>query len=151
MARPLRTDLPDGYFHVTTRGVDGCAIFRDDSDRRGFLRLLSETVDRHGWRSYAFCLMTNHYHLVVATLRAHLSDGLHRLNGVYAQAFNRRHKRTGHLFGDRFSARVIDREEHLAAACEYVLQNPVRAGLCERAEEWPWSAARTLVRSEPPR
>jgi REP element-mobilizing transposase RayT len=142
MARLLRTDLPDGYFHVTTRGVDGCPIFRDDRDRLRFLRLLRETVARYAWDAFALCLMTNHYHLVVAAARANLSDGLHRLNGVYAQRFNRHHGRTGHLFGDRFAARVIDRETHLAAACEYVVQNPVRAGLCERAEDWPWSASR---------
>jgi REP element-mobilizing transposase RayT len=88
--------------------------------------------------------MPNHYHLVVATLRSNLSDGLHRLNGVYAQRFNQRHKRTGHLFGDRFSSHVVDSEDHLAAACEYVLENPVRARLCERADEWPWSASRAV-------
>ncbi len=142
MARLLRTDLPDGYFHVTTRGVDGCPIFGDDTDRVRFLGLLREAVARYAWEVFAFCLMTNHYHLVVATIRANLSDGLHRLNGVYAQRFNRRHKRTGHLFGDRFASHVIDSEHHLAAACEYIVQNPVRAGLCEHTEDWPWSAMR---------
>jgi len=129
---------------VTTRGVNSCQIYRDDDDRRFFLRLLAETVSRLQWRSHAFCLMGTHYHLVVETTVARLSDGLQRVNGVYAQTFNRKHRRTGHLFGDRFASWVVNDEEHLAAACRYVLENPVQAGLCDRVEDWSWSASRNV-------
>ena len=142
--RGRRSDLPDGIFHVTTRGVDSCAIYRDDVDRISFLRLFAGVVNRFGWRSYAFCLMGTHYHLVVETTRARLSAGLQRLNGVYAQRFNRRHRRTGHLFGDRFASWVVNDEDHLLSACRYVLENPVRAGLCEYVEDWPWSGTRNV-------
>jgi putative transposase len=112
VARFLRGDLPDGIYHVTARGVDRSLIFHDDDDRRLFLRLLAESVDRFAWRCHAFCLMGNHYHLVVETLRAHLSRGLQRLNGLYAQQFNIRHGRTGHLFGGRFHAWLLDDEDY---------------------------------------
>lgn len=142
MPRPLRQDLPDGIYHVTARGVDRDAVFRDDADRVLFLRLLSETVDRHKWICHAFCLMGTHYHLVVETSQAALSRGLHGLNGLYAQLFNRRHGRSGHLFGGRFHAWVLDDEEHFRQACHYIAQNPVRAGLCRQPEDWPWSSER---------
>jgi putative transposase len=86
--------------------------------------------------------MPNHYHLVVDTTVESLSHGLHRLNGDLARSFNDRYERWGHLFGDRFATYVIRDEEHLYRACEYVLNNPVRAGLCEYAEDWPWSGRR---------
>ena len=143
----LRQDLPDGVFHVTTRGVAREPIFRDDEDRRLFLHLLAATGEGNSWRCHVHCLMGTHYHLIVEASVRSLSRGLHRLNGVYAQLFNRRHSRTGHLFGDRFAAFVIEDEDHLQAACEYVLHNPVRAGLCDRADEWPWSGARRPLSS----
>ena len=141
MARLLRRELDDGIFHVTTRGVNRESIFRDDCDRVAFLRLLSGTGERYGWGCHAFCLMGTHYHLLLETERESLSRGLHRLNGVYAQLFNRRHARTGHLFGGRFHAWVIRDEGHLRATLRYVLDNPVRAGLCASASDWPWSGA----------
>jgi putative transposase len=148
--RPRQYLPPEGIYHVTTRGVARTAIFLNDDEHRLFLRLLAGVVKRHDWRVHVFCLMPNHYHLVVETQLWRLSTGIHRLNGVYAQSFNRRHKRWGHLFGERFAAWVVEGDEHYVNTCEYVLQNPVRAGLVRRAEDWPWSAAsrafRTLVR-----
>jgi REP element-mobilizing transposase RayT len=142
MARVLRSSLPDGYFHVFTRGVADTAIFRDDEDRRSFLALLIRTTRRHGWELHALCLMTTHYHAVLEATRAQLSAGMQWLNSLYAQTFNKRYDRHGHLFGARYGSRVIESEEYLARACEYVLQNPMRAGLCERASHWPWNATR---------
>jgi putative transposase len=139
MPRPLRQTLPDGIFHLTARGVDRELLFRDDADRVVFLRLLAQTVDRHAWLCHGFSLLGTHYHVVVETTQCALSRGAHRLNGLYAQLFNRRHGRRGHLFGDRFQAWVVHDEEHFYATCAYVLENPVRAGLCARAEQWPWS------------
>jgi putative transposase len=142
MARPLRQTLPDGIFHLTARGVDRELLFRDDADRILFLRLLGQTVELQAWLCHAFCLMSTHYHLVVETTQTALSRGAHRLHGLYAQLFNRRHARRGHLFGDRFQAWVVDDEDHFHATCAYVLENPVRAGLCADAADWPWSALR---------
>jgi putative transposase len=142
MSRILRSSLPDGYFHVYARGVADTAIFRDDEDRRHFLALLVRTTRRHGWDMHALCLMTTHYHAVVETARAHLSAGMQWLNGVYAQTFNQRYERRGHLFGERYGSRAIESEEYLDRVSEYVLLNPVRAGLCHRAADWPWSATR---------
>jgi len=135
--------FPDGTYHVGTRGVDGTPIFRSDDDRRFFLRLFADVVQRHDWLVHVFCLMTNHYHLVVEALRDELSAGCHRLNGVYAQTFNRHYRRKGHLFGDRFWSGLIEDDEELQDTCAYVLANPIRAGLCEQPADWPWSGSRT--------
>lgn len=142
MPRLPRYLLHELIYHVTTRGVARQPISRDDDDRRLFLALLAHATRRTSWDCHAFCLMPNHHHLIVETHIDLVSVGLHELNGRYAQAFNQRHERTGHLFGDRYAAFVIRDDEHLRAAAEYVLQNPVRAGLCERARDWPWSRAR---------
>jgi REP element-mobilizing transposase RayT len=139
MARRTRRVLRDGWFHVTTRGVDGTPIFRDRDDRLVLLGLLATTVRSEAWTCAAVCLMGNHYHLIVHARRVDLSTGMRWLNGVYAQRFNRRYGRRGHLFGDRFASWVVDSDSHLAAAVEYVRQNPVRAGLCRQADDWPWS------------
>jgi len=145
MPRLPRCHLPErAIFHVTARGVDRVAISRDDDDRRLFLTLLVRMTRRTDWDCHAFCLMPNHHHLILETHQDLLSYGLRCLNGRYAQAFNQRHGRTGHLFGDRYAAFVIADDDHLRAATEYVLQNPVRAGLCRRAADWPWSGARHL-------
>jgi REP element-mobilizing transposase RayT len=140
MARIPRSQLAQsGVYHVTARGVDRCEIFLDDEDRASFVSLMAQAVNRWLWRCHAYCLMGNHYHLIVETQLARLSGGFHQLNGTYAQRFNQRHKRVGHLFQDRFHARAIRDDEHLADACAYVWENPVRAGLCSQAHQWDWS------------
>jgi putative transposase len=141
VSRRPRCELDDGYFHITARGTGGLALFQDDIDRSAFIDLLTKTAWKSKWTCHAYCLMTTHYHLVLETSQRALSEGMHRLNGIYAQRFNRRHSRKGHLFEERFSARVIDAEEHFEAACRYVLENPVRAGLCDQADQWPWSGS----------
>ena len=142
MGRVPRYVFPDcAIFHATARGAGKISIYREDDDRRWFLILLADTVPRFDWTVHAFCLMTNHYHLVVEALRENLSDGMQRMNGIYAQTFNGKYKRWGHLFGERFWCRPIG-EEELADTCRYVLANPVRANLCERISDWPWSACR---------
>ena len=98
---------------MTARGVARAETFKDAHDYRRFLRLFAEVVERFDWHCHAFCLMPNHYHLVMAAVQPRLSWGLHGLNGMYAQRFNRRHERWGHLFGDRFEARLIESERHL--------------------------------------
>ena len=140
VARLPRSELPEeGIFHVGARGAGKIPIFLDDEDRRFFLLLLGLAAVKFDWRCYAFCLMGNHYHLVVESRREELSAGMQLLNGDHAQTFNHKYGRWGHLFGDRYSSRVVDSDEYLAAAIDYVLFNPVRAGLCARPEEWPWN------------
>ena len=142
MARVLRSTLPDGYFHVFTRGVADTVIFRDDEDRRWFLALLLNAARRSAWELHTLCLMTTHYHVVLQSTGARLSAGMQWLNGLYAQSFNRRYDRHGHLFGARFGSRVIEGEDYLERVSAYVLLNPVRAGLCDRAADWRWNATR---------
>ena len=142
MPRVLRTTLPDGIFHVTTRGVNRTDIFLDTEDRRTFVALFAGAVRRHAWEMHTVCLMTNHFHLVLETSVEGLYRGMQRLNGAYAQLFNKRWGRTGHLFGERFYSKPITEDEQLLETGRYVIFNPVRAGLCERPDQWPWSASR---------
>ena len=138
--RVQRSSLPDGYFHVSARGVPANEhIFRDDADRDRFVDLLWRTARKHRWRCHAHCVLGSHYHLVLAATRESLSTGLRRLNWSYAKHFNTRYATYGHVFAERFAARAIDDESYLYDACAYVLLNPVRAGLCERVEDWRWS------------
>jgi putative transposase len=137
MARPLRLQTP-GYYHVTTRGNDRMDIYVDDVDRRLFIAFLGLIAERAEWTLHAWCLMTNHFHLVVEDRHVNLSNGMQLLNGRYARAFNDRHERTGHLFGRRFWAGLIESDKELFDTAEYVFDNPVRAGLCASRPEWPW-------------
>jgi len=138
--RAPRSVLPDyGYFHVTCRGVGGSHIFVDDADREAFVRLLRQASRRFGWRLHAWCLMGTHFHIVVEGPREALSGGMHRLNGLYAQRFNRRYARRGHLFEERFRSWVVEGEAYFWATVNYVLENPVRAGLCDDPRDWFWS------------
>lgn len=139
MPRRPRSDLPDGTYHVTARGTGGIHVFVDDIDRGYFSRLLWQAVDMFGLRVHAWCALGTHFHMVAESRQEHLSSGLHRLNGLYAQRFNHRHRRRGHLFEERFSARLIESEAHLHRAIQYVLENPVAAGLCREPQDWPWS------------
>ncbi len=142
VARQPRNVLPEaGVFHVTCRGVAKSEIFLDDSDRAFFVRLLRESVGKFDWHCHAYCLMGNHYHAILETELVSLSRGIHRMNGAYAQRFNRRYERVGHLFQNRFFARNIATDAHLESAIAYVWNNPVRAGLCEEAHHWPWGGS----------
>jgi putative transposase len=141
MPRPLRPDFPDAIHHVTARGVDQRAIFMDDADRHVFLRTLAAAAERFRWRRLAHCLMGNHYHLLLATPHSGLAAGMQHLNGVYAQEFNRRHRRSGHLFQDRYGSRLVHTDQHLLAAARYIAMNPVAAGLCATLGDWPWNGA----------
>jgi REP element-mobilizing transposase RayT len=135
VARLRRHDLPDsGAYHLTMRGVDGCDLFLDDQDRSSFLRFLRLATLKANWRLFAFCLMRNHFHLVVLGELENVSRGMHTLAFRHAQRFNSRHGRRGHLYADRFHARVIRDDEHLGAACAYVFANAQRVGV----EDWPW-------------
>jgi REP-associated tyrosine transposase len=126
-------------FHVTARGVARAPIFLDGFDYAEFERQLLKTRDRHGWTLHAYCLLPNHYHLIVEASQSDLTTGMQRLNGGHAQRFNRRYDRVGHVFQNRFSSYVIESEEHFLQALAYVRANPVTAGLCRRPGDWRWS------------
>jgi REP element-mobilizing transposase RayT len=145
MPRPPRLQLAGAIYHVTARGNRRVDIFMDDSDRRLFLALLERTVTRYGWRCHTYCLMKNHFHLVIETPEPNISDGMQFLAGLYAAAFNHRHGLSGHLFQGRFHTVVLKSDGQLLATVRYVLLNPVRAGLCERPGDWKWSSYGTIV------
>lgn len=145
MARPLRIEFPGALYHVTTRGDGREAIFLDDLDRRHFLSVFSDVIHRFNWRCHAYCLMGNHYHLVVETPEANLARGMRQLNGVYTQHLNRRHGRVGHVFQGRYKAILVERDAYLKELARYVVLNPVRAGIASSADKWPWSSYRATA------
>jgi putative transposase len=147
MARPLRIEFPGAVYHITSRGNERGMVYRDDEDRRRFLEILSRTVGRWGWVVHTYCLMGNHYHLLIETPEPNLSRGMRQLNGEYTQAFNRRHRRVGHLFQGRFKALIIEKESHLLEVSRYVVLNPVRArGMKVKSPEaWRWSSYRATA------
>ena len=142
MARPLRLEFPGAIYHVTARGNARNEIFIDDEDRRLFLDCLGEVVARFGWRCHAYCLMDNHYHLLIETPEGNLSRGMRQLNGVYTQRFNRRHGRVGHVFQGRFKAIVVDRDGYLLELCRYVVLNSMRAGVIKKLSATPGAVTR---------
>lgn len=152
MPRPPRLQLAGGVFHVTARGNRKQDIFWDDVDRRAFLAVLEATVAHCRWQCHAYCLMPNHFHLVVETPEPNLSAGVQRLNGKYAQWFNYRHELTGHLFQGRFHSTLVESNWHLLELSRYVVLNPARSGLCSDPADWSWSSLlATLGRAPAPR
>ncbi|MHB8060599.1 MAG: REP-associated tyrosine transposase [Gaiellaceae bacterium] len=149
MARSIRLFVPNGIYHVASRGSDRRPLFLFDFDREAFLDRLGRSVERHEIRCLAYCLMGNHYHLIVQTPDSRLSLALRELNGGYSRRFNRVHGHTAHLFQNRFLAQLVDDETYLLTVCRYVAYNPVRAGLCAEPSEWPWSSYRASAGIDP--
>jgi putative transposase len=142
MSRPLRIEFPGALYHVTARGDRREDIFADDTDRARLLAVVAQGLARFDAQLLAYCLMGNHYHFVLHTRQGNLSRLMRHVNGVYTQAFNRRHGKVGHLFQGRFKAILVDREAYLLEACRYVELNPVRAGMVVDVGDWPWSSYR---------
>jgi putative transposase len=145
MARPLRIEYAGARYHVMSRGDRREPIFLDEKDRHQFLLTLGQTCEKTGWQVHAYCLMSNHFHLVVETPQANLAAGMKWFLGTYTQRFNRRHRHWGHLFGGRYKAQLIDGRKpgYLRCACDYVHLNPVRAGIVSRnkkLESYRWSS-----------
>jgi len=142
MTRPLRIEFAGALYHVTSRGNAQENIYRNDEDRVIYLEVLREACDRFNWVIHAYCLMSNHYHLLVETPDGNLSKGMRHLNGVYTQRFNRRHSRVGHVFQGRYKAILVQKESYLLELARYIVLNPVRAEMVRSAKDWPWSSYR---------
>ena len=152
MSRPIRIEFPNALYHVTSRGDRREAIFESDDDRLLFLQTLGQVVEQFNWLCYAWCLMDNHYHLLIQTPDGNLSKGMRQLNGVFTQLSNRRHGRVGHLFQGRFKAILVDSDAYLLELARYVVLNPVRARMVKNAANWRWSSYRAsmgLVPADP--
>lgn len=149
MARPLRIEFEGALYHVTSRGDRREAIYEDDDDRQQFLALLGQVVAQMNWLCYAYCLMANHYHLVIETPEGNLAKGMRQLNGVYTQASNRRHQRVGHLFQGRYKAIIVDKDAYLLELTRYVVLNPVRAGVVAEPGQWQWSSYNAMIGTQP--
>jgi REP element-mobilizing transposase RayT len=145
MSRPLRIEFAGALYHVMARGNAREAIFADDDDRQAFVMNLARVCERFAWRAWAWCLMGNHYHLLIETLEPTLSRGMREVNGVYTQTFNRRHERVGHVLQGRYKALLVDKDGYLLELVRYIVLNPVRAGACESADAWAWSSYRAVM------
>ncbi len=149
MSRPLRIEYPGACYHVTTRGNGGQPIFAGIDDARSFLDLLGIEIAQQRWLCHGYCLMENHYHLLIETPEANLGRGMGRLNMRYSQWFGRRHDRPGHLFQGRYKAIVFEKTAWLAPLARHVATNPVRTQSVHRVDQWRWSSYRALAGSEP--
>ena len=145
MARPLRLEFAGALYHVTARGDRQEAIYEDDADRETFISLFDDVCASYHWVCHAYCLMDNHYHLLVETPVANLSQGMRQLNGVYTQRFNRAHGRVGHVFQGRYKAILVEKNSYLLELSRYIVLNPVRAGMVRSAKDWSWSSYRATA------
>jgi len=145
MARKPRLEFPGAIYHIHQRGNHQEYIYREDEDRKLFMKLLKETINRMNWICHAYCLMGNHYHLLIEIPEGILSRGMAWLNGVYTQRFNKKYGVTGHLFQGRFKSKPIEDNMQFLMASRYIVRNPLEAGVVESAEQWPWSSYRGTV------
>ena len=151
MPRKPRLEFPGAIYHINHRGNHQEYIYLDDNDRNLFLRLLQTTIHRMNWICHAYCLMGNHYHLLIEIPDGILSRGMAWLNSVYTQKFNRKYGMTGHLFQGRFKSKPIEDNMQFLTNARYVVRNPVEANIVESADQWPWSSYRaTAGLIEPP-
>jgi REP element-mobilizing transposase RayT len=143
--RQPRLQIAGGIYHLGARGVRRSAIYRNAGDYDLFALIFDRVVKRFEWRCHTFCLMPNHYHLLVQTTAPNLSAGMQRLNGLYAQWFNDLYGCTGHAFERRFYSRLVESNYYLFRLARYIVLNPLRAGLCDEPQQWQWSSYRALV------
>ena len=147
MARPLRIQYPGAFYHVTSRGNAKGDIYLSNLDKRKFLEILGAVCEKYEWNCYAYCLMNNHYHLLIQTPLSNLSQGMRQLNGVYTQVFNKINERVGHVLQGRYKAILVDKDLYLLELTRYIVLNPVRAKLVDHVSEWPWSSYQATVGS----
>jgi putative transposase len=139
------------FFHVVSRGNRRQPIFFTDADRLRFFRCIELAGRKHGWECHAYCLMTNHYHLLIALAEEKLAQAMLLVNGTYARYLNWRHTLNGHVFQGPYRAEPVDTDEHLMEACRYIVRNPVRAALVGSPGDWQWSSYRATAALEKPR
>jgi putative transposase len=152
MTRQIRIEFPGAVYHVTSRGNRKQDIFHGRRDFLSFMSILGRTADRYRWLVYAYCLMSNHYHILIETLEPSLCNGMRYLNTMYVCVFNKRHKRVGHTLQGRFHATLVDKESYLLEVTRYIVLNPVRAGLVKQPGQWEWSSYNaTMGRIRKPR
>jgi putative transposase len=142
-------EVEPGIAHVYARGNERKEIFRSPDDRRCYVARLGAVAVSQQWRCLSYCLMGNHVHLLLETVKPNLGDGMRLLHGGYAQEFNRRHHRAGHLFQGRYGAVRIDDDEQLATTVRYIATNPVAAGLVQRPEAWRWGSHAAVLGHAP--
>ncbi|OEU74477.1 MAG: addiction module toxin RelE [Desulfuromonadales bacterium C00003068] len=145
MTRPLRIEFEGALYHITARGNRQESIFYSDDDRDTFLYILGKVIARYNWICHGYCLMNNHYHLLIETPEGNLSAGMRQLNGVYTQKLNRTYDKVGHVFQGRFKSILVEKDSYLLELCRYIVLNPVRVGSCDKPEQWVWSSYRTTV------
>jgi putative transposase len=145
MSRPLRLEFPDALYHITSRGDRREDIYEDAVDREAYLKILASVITQFNWVCYAYCLMGNHYHLLIQTPDGNLSKGMRQLNGVYTQFYNRQHRKTGHLYQGRYKAILVDQDSYLLELSRYIVLNPVKAGIVQQVAQWPWSSYPAMV------
>lgn len=150
MARPLRIEVPGGLYHVIARGNERKAIFRDDADRRRYLDRITHYREKFAFQFLACCLMDNHVHLAIETGQTPLSKIMAGLQSSYTQYFNRRHDRVGHLFQGRYKAFLVEKDPYALALVRYIHENPVKARVVERPEQYPWSSDRSYRKGRGP-
>jgi len=145
MARPLRIEYAGALYHITARGNARQDIYLNEIDRHKFLATLQRACERYQWLCHAYCLMSNHYHLLIETRAPTLSRGLKYINGTYSQIFNRTHHRVGHMFQGRYKAILVDKDTYLLELSRYIVLNPVRKRMVIRVDDWPWSSYRATA------
>lgn len=151
MPRPPRIDIPGLIYHVTNRGTNRQRIFFSDQDRQDFCRRLIWTQEEHPFLLHAYCLMDNHFHLLIQTINKSLSRTIQYLTAIYGQLFNRRHARSGRVLQGRFHSIPVQEDAYFTVAARYIHLNPVRAGMVSKPEDYPWSNYGKLIRGEPDR
>ena len=150
MTRPLRLEFAGGLYHVTSRGDRRGTIYRDDTDRIAWQEVLALVCERYHFVVHSFCQMSNHYHLLVETVEANLSQGMRQLNGVYTQHFNRRHRLVGHVLQNRYKAILVQKENYLLELASRIILNQVRAHMAASPDDWHWSSDHYVLDNAPP-
>src|SRR3989339_593111 len=150
MARPLRIEYPGALYHIMTRGNAKESIYRTEKDRIIFLEILKTTINRYSWKCYAYCLMENHYHLLIETPSGNLSKGMQYLNGVYTQKYNFNNNRVGHVFQGRYKAVLVEKGSYFLEVVRYIFLNPIKTKLVKKPVEWKWSSYRSVLEGASP-
>ena len=150
MARPARVEYPGAYYHVTMRGDQNRNVYGDGRDGAAFLNLLTKACARFRWRCHAYCLMPDHYRLLIEIQDESLARGMHYLNSTYSQLHQRKYQRSGRLFQGRYKAVLVERGDYFYELARDVVLTPIHSGQAQHAKEWPWSSYRATAGLAPP-